>query len=94
VKRNSRLGALTGDGLFVGAVVERRADLVLPPREYPVDLNIERKAQESSYNHNESEHADVLERRLDRDGADEVSRNEDLQCERRMPRPNTSRPRR
>jgi len=51
------------------------------PWEDPVDLDVDRKAENGSHDYDQSEHADALERRFHRDSADEIGCDENLEAD-------------
>ena len=56
-----------------------------PPRRHALDLGFQREAQERPDHHDQPEHVDILETGRDRDSANQVSRDQDLQPEQQGP---------
>jgi hypothetical protein len=71
------------DGPEALAVATRRpgSAIALSPRQAPVDLDAEREAEKGPDQHDQTEHGEVLQRRLDGNGADDVRRDQELEPE-------------
>src|SRR6185503_9722623 len=62
-------------------LTSRRSGLAAAPRTGAFDLNLQREAEEDADQHDDAEHGDALERRVDDDRPDDVGHDQDLEAE-------------